>query len=343
MAYELSKDKYNNGTQGITEYAKAGLFTTSELTPTEKVDFWREVVCNKVVSLDFDVEPKGSFEGNLRGTQIGEIQLSDINASPHVALRTLSTIKHSESDFLIFNLLLSGQCDTEQDGITSHLTAADMHTGMGWLCNAARPYDLRFDQPFRLATLRIPRHMITQNISGVDRLVARNLGNSSQLFPLVQSYILQLAEQRPQFDKAMSERVANNLADLISALLGEHLSGCESPLSDSKIVTLMRIRSFVESNLHDPELSPCKVAEAMRMSTRYINQLLQSEGTSLSRYIWQRRLDRVSRLLKDPANQGNHISTYAFAYGFNDMTHFSKAFRKQFDMSPSEYRQFYLA
>ncbi|MBR9885100.1 MAG: helix-turn-helix domain-containing protein [Oceanospirillales bacterium] len=343
MAYELSKDKYNNGTQGITEYAKAGLFTTAELTRTEKVDFWREVVCNKVVPLDFNVEPNDSFEGNLRWTQIGDIHLSDIKATPHVALRTLSTIKHSGSDSLIFNLLLSGQCNAEQDGISSQLSAVEMHTGMGWLCNAARPYDLRFDQPFHLATLQIPRHMITQNISGVDRLVARNLSSTSQLFPLVQNYILQLAEQRPQFDKAMSERVANNLADLISALLGEHLSGSDSPLSDTKIATLMRVRSFIESNLHDPDLCPNKVAEAMRMSTRYINQLLQSEGTSLSRYIWQRRLDRVSRLLKNPVNQGNNISSYAFACGFNDMTHFSKAFKKQFGMSPSEYRQRYLS
>ncbi|WP_188861777.1 hypothetical protein [Marinobacterium nitratireducens] len=64
--------------------------------------------------------------------------------------------------------------------------------------------------------------------------------------------------------------ITASLADLISALLGEHLSGSESPLSDSKIATLTRTRSFVESNLHDPELSSNKVAEAMRMSTRYI-------------------------------------------------------------------------
>jgi AraC-like DNA-binding protein len=48
-------------------------------------------------------------------------------------------------------------------------------------------------------------------------------------------------------------------------------------------------------------------------------------------------------LLKDPANVGNSISAYAFACGFNDMTHFSKAFRKKFGMSPTEFRQLYLS
>jgi AraC-like DNA-binding protein len=343
MAYELSNDKYNTDTQGTPEYRKAHEFTTSNLASAEKVEFWREVVCNKVVPLDFDIEASGTFEGALRWTQIGGIQLSDIKATPHVALRTLADIKRSESESFIFNLLLSGQCDAEQDGILSHIDTATKTSSMGWLCNATRPYSLRFDKPFHLATLQIPRHMITQSVSGADRLVARNLSGSSQLFPLVQSYILQLAEQRPLLDKAMSEKVAANLADLISALIGEHLTGNESALSDNKITSLLRIRAYVETHLREPDLCPQKVAEAMRMSTRYVNQLLHTEGTSLSRYIWQRRLDRVSCLLKDPANVGNSISAYAFACGFNDMTHFSKAFRKKFGMSPTEFRQLYLS
>lgn len=338
MAYELSVKKYNTDMQGALCKVHASEFTTSDLATTHKVEFWREVVGNKVVPLEFDVGAERSFEGVLRWTQIGDIQLSEIHATPHVALRTLASIKRSGSDSFVFNLLLSGQCDAEQDSIRSHLSPIGAG-GMAWLCNAARPYDLRFDRSFHLTALQIPRHMITRNVSGADRLMARNLACASQLFPLVQSYIVQIAEQRPLFDSVMSEKVASNLADLICALVSEHLSGSEVPLSDNKIATLLRVRAYVESNLHDPDLCPNKVAEAMHVSSRYINQLLQTEGTSLSRYIWQRRLERVSRLLRDPANQATNISAFAFACGFNDMTHFSKAFRKQFSMSPSEYRQ----
>ncbi len=332
MAHPLSYHKNNTDIDGRTSN-QSSVFTTDNQKGSEKLDFWKEVVCDRVAPLDFTVEANGTFEGALRWTKIDDIQLSDIRATPHVALRTLSSIRKSDSDAFVFNLLQTGRCDASQDG-----RSARMNNGMGWFCSADRPYELNFDQPFHLTSVQIPRHMINRNISGADRLVAYNLSHSSQLYPLVQNYILQLAQQRPQFDKITAEKVALNLAELVSTLIGEHLSNHEAPLSNSKVASLLRIRAFVEANLHDPDLCPTRVAEAMRMSTRYINQLLEAENTSLSRYIWQRRVERVATLLKNPVNAGNSLSSFAYACGFNDMTHFSKAFRKHFGMSPSEYR-----
>jgi AraC-like DNA-binding protein len=100
----------------------------------------------------------------------------------------------------------------------------------------------------------------------------------------------------------------------------------------------MRIKDFVERNLGDFDLDPTMVAAALKLSPRYMNQLLELEGTSLSRYIWRRRLERAAADLTNFALNGLSISSIALNNGFSDLSHFSKAFRDRFAHSPSEYR-----
>lgn len=88
----------------------------------------------------------------------------------------------------------------------------------------------------------------------------------------------------------------------------------------------------------DPDLTPATIAAELKLSARYINQPLEAEGTSLSRYIWSRRLDRCAEQLKDPALRARGVAQIAMDDGFNDLSHFSKAFRTKFGMAPRDYR-----
>ncbi|MDQ8208688.1 GH1 family beta-glucosidase [Coraliomargarita sp. SDUM461003] len=62
----------------------------------------------------------------------------------------------------------------------------------------------------------------------------------------------------------------------------------------------------------------------------------QFVGTSLSEYIRQIRLDFARNLLRDP---DVHIGDAADRAGFSDRIHFSKVFRKEMGMTPSQYKQ----
>jgi AraC-like DNA-binding protein len=43
-------------------------------------------------------------------------------------------------------------------------------------------------------------------------------------------------------------------------------------------------------------------------------------------------------MLGDPAQHGRAISDIAFACGFNELSHFSRAFKARFGQSPRHYR-----
>ncbi|WP_422369675.1 helix-turn-helix domain-containing protein [Pelagibius sp.] len=75
------------------------------------------------------------------------------------------------------------------------------------------------------------------------------------------------------------------------------------------------------------------------MSPRYLQSLFSIEGVSPSRWIWTRRLERCREDLEDPKLAKTSITTISYGWGFNDSTHFSRAFKKRFGQSPRDFRR----
>jgi AraC-like DNA-binding protein len=100
----------------------------------------------------------------------------------------------------------------------------------------------------------------------------------------------------------------------------------------------MRAKSFIFDNVHRYDLTPEQVAQAIGVSERYLRDLFATIGTSPARFVWSYRLERCRIALTDRLQAHRSISEIAFAWGFNDMSHFSKLFRDSLGMSPREYR-----
>jgi AraC-like DNA-binding protein len=54
--------------------------------------------------------------------------------------------------------------------------------------------------------------------------------------------------------------------------------------------------------------------------------------------VLEARLQACRKALSDPRCVSFSVSEIAYAWGFNDLSHFSKAFRKRFGVSPAQYR-----
>jgi AraC-like DNA-binding protein len=57
------------------------------------------------------------------------------------------------------------------------------------------------------------------------------------------------------------------------------------------------------------------------------------------KWLWRERLDRCHRELADPALRAQTIGETAYRWGFNDLAHFSRAFRERFGCSPRQWRR----
>jgi AraC-like DNA-binding protein len=98
---------------------------------------------------------------------------------------------------------------------------------------------------------------------------------------------------------------------------------------------MKKVLVIVEKYIADPTFGVERMAEEMSMSRASLNRKLKEASRySPSDFI---RLIRLKRAASMIAGQVDTITQIGLAVGFNDHSYFSKSFRKQFGVSPSEY------
>ncbi|MDB5479758.1 MAG: transcriptional regulator, AraC family [Caulobacteraceae bacterium] len=107
----------------------------------------------------------------------------------------------------------------------------------------------------------------------------------------------------------------------------------------ARAAQLHRVRQTIETLLAEPDLTLRRAAEAEGVSPRYLQRLFSDAGESFTGYVRLRRLERCRLDLLSPRYGPTSISTICFRWGFNGSAHFSRSFRRQYGMSPREYRR----
>lgn len=101
---------------------------------------------------------------------------------------------------------------------------------------------------------------------------------------------------------------------------------------------LERIKEYLGRHLRDPGLSVRDVALALDMSVSHVHRIFAHEGCTVSEWLWSRRLEGCAGELASPAHAHRMVGEIALAWGFNDLSHFSRVFRQRFGMTPKEWR-----
>ena len=105
----------------------------------------------------------------------------------------------------------------------------------------------------------------------------------------------------------------------------------------SRTGRLQVVRAHVENNLAWSGLTPGNTARALGISVRQLHMLFKPTGTTFSRYVLSRRLERVrSQLALQPRRK---IIDVASSCGIESTTVFYRAFRNAFGITPTAYRR----
>jgi DNA-binding response OmpR family regulator/two-component sensor histidine kinase len=98
---------------------------------------------------------------------------------------------------------------------------------------------------------------------------------------------------------------------------------------------LSQIKNVVDKHIDDSNFSVEKLASALNMSRTQLYRKLKSlTGKSPNQIIRSFRLERAAQLLK--SGQYN-VSDVTYMVGYNDLKSFREQFKKEYDVSPSEY------
>ncbi len=108
---------------------------------------------------------------------------------------------------------------------------------------------------------------------------------------------------------------------------------------DADIVedNLQRIRACIEENYSNPDFCLEKLAKMVYLSPQYICRIFKkSMGETVNQYLVHTRIEKAKQLLHDSSMK---LSAVAQAVGYSSPNHFSKIFRNQEGMNPSEYQR----
>ncbi len=139
--------------------------------------------------------------------------------------------------------------------------------------------------------------------------------------------------QLKDFAPMLAEKLLSNVSGLYAA------HGRAQGGRASKRVT--QVKKMVEEQLGNPELTVESLAASLGVSSRHLRDLF-SQSEKISHYILRRRLEECANQLANALHQNISITAIAFQYGFNNTAHFSRTFRKQYGLSPREYRRKHL-
>lgn len=95
------------------------------------------------------------------------------------------------------------------------------------------------------------------------------------------------------------------------------------------------IKFFLEQNIN-MNINSDAVEREFNLTYKYMNRLFKAEvGESIKQYYSRNRMGAIARALR---STDDNISNVCRRFGFDDPLYFSKVFKKEFGISPREYR-----
>ena len=163
---------------------------------------------------------------------------------------------------------------------------------------------------------------------------------SSPVYPLVRNHILQLSSDLDSIPVGPALGIIGNAAtELIRALI---VSATEDPDRQHTVMTdslALRIALYLDDHLHDPDLTPSRIARDHHISLRQLyNVWSKGSAETLGQWIIGKRLETARRDLARPDARTHTIAAIARRCGFVDTAHFARKFRQVYGMSPREWR-----
>ncbi|PXY18898.1 helix-turn-helix domain-containing protein [Prauserella muralis] len=298
------------------------------------VDAFAWTVSQAFVPLE-TADARAGFRGRVHGGSVGPLHVCEVAADAHTVQRTPRTIRVFDPGYLKVGLQLHGRGLVMQDD-----RLASLGPGEFALYDTTRPYRLRFDEPYRVLVLMLPRQLLRLSDSDLARITAQPLGGHSGLGAVAVPLLRQLAAGFEEYERAVTTHLAEAAVELLAAVFVAQVDDSRSSRPSTKHWVLRaRIAAFVEANLPDPGLDVPSIAAAHHISVRQLQKIFESEQTTASAWIRERRLERCRRDLADPRLAHLPVAAIGARSGLRDSAHFIRTFKTRYGVTPGAFRR----
>lgn len=302
------------------------LTVTTYLAGTNGFDEWISHI-NKICG-PFGADPVADqFVGSIRKVG-GALDMSRVVIGGARLYKTQREIAQSGVPGFFCVLQTQGDCRIEQGDNRSLMSAGDLV-----LVDSSLPFRFSFSsQRAEQISLILPRDII-ERILNIGRVAPGvKLPACSHIAQFASKLIITAAGQANLSAEEADAMVAS-LATLIKPSVLRSLG------STSRYQQVFSAANdYIKAHIHESELNAATIANAVGTSVRSLYRAFAHQSIALSDYIKQQRLSMSADYIR--AHYGHlNLTEVAYRFGFASPSYFSTAFKREFGLTPSEFRK----
>jgi AraC-like DNA-binding protein len=182
----------------------------------------------------------------------------------------------------------------------------------------------------------LPRAWIEPHLPSGRRPLSAQFAGSHGINGLVQAYLRALNDALDECDSAELPGVIDNFCRLLALACGGVPGDQRAATQAAK---LRQVMDYIAVHLSEPDLTPARVAAAMKISLRQLHLLFEPTGTSFAEHVLGRRLEECRATLESPSSRARSVTDIAYAWDFNSLASFYRTFGQRFGVSPGMIRR----
>lgn len=303
------------------------------LAPNDRAEAIRTLIWDTVVRVEIEhhADPaRISATGTI--SDVGRINVCSIRSNATTVTRTMKLTHDEDDPYLFLGIQLSGSSMVVQADREAVLRPGDMA-----VYDTRRPYTLVNDNGIHQHFFRFPIADLELPGKVLEALTGTRFGGDRPLARITAGHLREVADNLSDLNPQEAEDVAEPTFSLIRALLASQIDDLPEARERVERSLEHRILRYVRTHLHENDLSATRIAHEHHISVRQLYRLLNRSGIVLGDWLREQRLEACRRALSDPGDVRT-ITAVAQQWGFVDMTHFGRAFKNAYGMSPRDWR-----
>ncbi len=283
------------------------------------------------LSWHFDAKSTKQLAGKVTSREIGPLKVSWIDMSLDLehwsGARRAKELQASPEPYLTIVMPIKGSIELKG---TSDAVEVKQRELAIWDSTQELEFEINAASYEQISVL-VPQRMLRATPDACAALHCAHLDENNVLSELCVQHMSTLAK----FLNSQLRPYEMSLSSVTTSLIDSMIASLFKAPRDRELL-VGDIKNYIECYITDDTLTPSTIATAFEISTRYVHKLFEHDGHTIGEWILERRL---SRSVDDLVLPETSITETAFRWGFKDLGHYSRTFKKRFDVSPSVYRK----
>jgi len=307
--------------------------STDTFPEHKRLAMWREVYGRGITSVDIQPIGDDPFHADVTFNLLPNVSIAVGSRSPAHYTVTPELLKQGK-DIVALSILRSGCASATQFG--SELIGG---VGSASVLTATDPSISTLHTPGSFITVALSRPALAKLAPDFTTAFGRPLTADNPALRLLIRYLDAVLSADELAHADIANSVSAHILDLAALALGASGDRAHIVLGGVKAARLKTIKSDITAMLGQNDLSSEVLARRHGISPRYIRKLFEEDGSSFSAFLLSERLTRVRQMLLASRYDHLTIAQLAHSNGFNDISYFNRAFRRQFGVTPTDVRE----